>query len=153
MASNEPSYWAIPSLNPGALKSTVTMRSLWLNTLTKQSKLMKILKLQRIWNWLGILVGLYRLSTKRYSTNVEPKEPVVKTKSIPGPKSIELKKQLDSVQVSFFGLIWVVRVILYFRHKHINMYIYCTFRSQIRPYVICPLRDSPLVSYFSTIHY
>jgi len=26
---------------------------------------------------------------------------VVKTKSIPGPKSLELKKQLDSVQVSF----------------------------------------------------
>ncbi|KRK05339.1 uncharacterized protein Dyak_GE29084, partial [Drosophila yakuba] len=56
------------------------MRSLWLNTLTKQS--------------------LYRLSTKRYSTNIEPKEPVVKTKSIPGPKSIELRKQLDSVQAT-----------------------------------------------------
>ncbi|KAH8239414.1 hypothetical protein KR032_003992 [Drosophila birchii] len=56
------------------------MRSLLLNTLTKQS--------------------LCRLSTKRYSTNNEPKEPVVRTKSIPGPKSIELKKHLDSVQAT-----------------------------------------------------
>ncbi|XP_017034176.1 4-aminobutyrate aminotransferase, mitochondrial [Drosophila kikkawai] len=56
------------------------MRSLWLNTFAKQS--------------------LCRLSTKRYSTNNEPKEPVVRTKSIPGPKSIELKKHLDSVQAT-----------------------------------------------------
>lgn len=36
---------------------------------------------------------------KAYSTNWEPKEPIVRTKTIPGPKSAELKSQLSAVQV------------------------------------------------------
>lgn len=35
---------------------------------------------------------------KPYSTTSEPKEPVVRTKTIPGPKSAELKNQLGAVQ-------------------------------------------------------
>ncbi|EDW70352.2 4-aminobutyrate aminotransferase, mitochondrial [Drosophila virilis] len=44
---------------------------------------------------------------KAYSTNWEPKEPIVRTKTIPGPKSAELKSQLSAVQstgtVQFFA--------------------------------------------------
>ncbi|ALC44300.1 CG7433, partial [Drosophila busckii] len=44
---------------------------------------------------------------KAYSTTSEPKEPIVRTKTIPGPKSIELKNQLSAVQstgtVQFFA--------------------------------------------------
>ncbi|KAM8707543.1 hypothetical protein ACLKA7_005086 [Drosophila subpalustris] len=35
---------------------------------------------------------------KQYSTTLEPKEPVVRSKTIPGPKSSELKTQLGAVQ-------------------------------------------------------
>lgn len=38
---------------------------------------------------------------RAYSTNWEPKEPILRTKTIPGPKSTELKNQLSTVQVSF----------------------------------------------------
>lgn len=36
---------------------------------------------------------------KAYSTSLEPKEPAVISKTIPGPKSLELKAQLGAVQV------------------------------------------------------
>ncbi|XP_034483668.1 uncharacterized protein LOC117788861 isoform X2 [Drosophila innubila] len=35
---------------------------------------------------------------KQYSTTLEPKEPVVLSKTIPGPKSTDLKTQLGAVQ-------------------------------------------------------
>ncbi|XP_033239235.1 4-aminobutyrate aminotransferase, mitochondrial [Drosophila pseudoobscura] len=54
------------------------MRHLLLNTLIKQN--------------------VYRLGCNRYSTIQEPKEPIVKSKAIPGPKSLELKDKLDAVQ-------------------------------------------------------
>lgn len=37
-------------------------------------------------------------NVKHYSSLAEPKEPILKTSSIPGPKSLELKKQLAAVQ-------------------------------------------------------
>ncbi|EDV97996.1 GH17185 [Drosophila grimshawi] len=44
---------------------------------------------------------------KAYSTSLEPKEPLVRTQTIPGPKSAELKAQLNAVQstgtVQFFA--------------------------------------------------
>ncbi|XP_034106113.1 4-aminobutyrate aminotransferase, mitochondrial [Drosophila albomicans] len=37
-------------------------------------------------------------SVKFYSATAEPKEPVVRTKTIPGPKSVELNKKLGEIQ-------------------------------------------------------
>ncbi|XP_062130505.1 4-aminobutyrate aminotransferase, mitochondrial [Drosophila sulfurigaster albostrigata] len=38
------------------------------------------------------------LGVKFYSATAEPKEPVVRTKTIPGPKSVELNKKLGEIQ-------------------------------------------------------
>ncbi|XP_005182496.1 4-aminobutyrate aminotransferase, mitochondrial [Musca domestica] len=37
-------------------------------------------------------------NVKHYSSLAEPKEPILKTSTIPGPKSLELKKQLGAIQ-------------------------------------------------------
>ncbi|XP_065367166.1 4-aminobutyrate aminotransferase, mitochondrial [Calliphora vicina] len=37
-------------------------------------------------------------NVKHFASLVEPKEPILKTATIPGPKSLELKKQLNAVQ-------------------------------------------------------
>jgi len=60
---------------------------------------------------------------------------VVKTKSIPGPKSLELKKQLDSVQVSF---------IFRYQELHILLFKLIRFTFYIGPYT--PLKDNFLDS-------
>ncbi|XP_068149172.1 4-aminobutyrate aminotransferase, mitochondrial [Drosophila tropicalis] len=53
------------------------------------------------------ITQLHRSNVCAYSTLKEPKEPIVKTKEIPGPKSIELKNKLNAVQstgtVQFFA--------------------------------------------------
>lgn len=47
--------------------------------------------------------GIHPLSTKSAKSEApllcEPKEPFLKTRDIPGPKSIALKKKLETIQV------------------------------------------------------
>ncbi|XP_030375245.1 4-aminobutyrate aminotransferase, mitochondrial [Scaptodrosophila lebanonensis] len=73
------------------------MRHFFLKTLPKAHKYVKSQQS-------GVLENNW---AKAYSTSSEPKEPIVRTKTIPGPKSIELKNQLEAVQstgtVQFFA--------------------------------------------------